>query len=124
MVARQDDVIVGHAMFSYVTLRSAQDLEVLALAPVAVAPALQSRGIGGALIQEGIERAEARHEPLVIVEGIPSYYPRFGFEPASRHGIEPPSPEVPDAAFMVRRLSSYHARYRGHVVYPPAFDVT
>ncbi len=124
LVAEQDDVIVGHAMFSYVILRSAEDVEVIALAPVSVAPAWQSKGVGGALIREGIARCDARGEPLVHVLGHPAYYPRFGFERSRPYGIEPADERTPDGATMVIKLSAYEERYRGRIVYPPAFDVT
>jgi putative acetyltransferase len=57
----------------------------------------------------------------VVLEGHPAYYPRFGFERASIYGIEKPAPQVPDEAFMVKRLSTWDDRYRGRLVYPPAF---
>jgi predicted N-acetyltransferase YhbS len=59
----------------------------------------------------------------VIVEGIPAYYPQFGFERARQHGIEPPSAHIPDAAWMVLRLANYDLSLRGDVVYSPAFEV-
>ncbi len=125
LVAERAGAVVGHVMFSYVTLRRAHDEKrVLILSPLAVSPAAQREGIGSALVRAGAAGAEARSEPLVIVEGIPSYYPRFGFERARALGIEPPSPQIPDAAWMARKLSNYDARWRGRVVYPPAFDVT
>jgi putative acetyltransferase len=124
LVAEEDGQVVGHIMFSYVTLKGDEEFRVLALACMAVTPERQRRGIGGALVEAGLELADARREPLVIVLGHPTYYPRFGFEPASRYGIEPPSAEIPDAAFMVRRLSGYSERQRGRVVYPPAFGMT
>jgi len=124
LVAEADGEVVGHVMFSYVTLRGDEDRRVLCMAPVSVAPAWQSKGVGGALVREGIARCEARGEPLVHVLGHPGYYPRFGFERARPHGIEPADPRTNDAAFMMIKLSAYDARYRGRIVYPPAFDVT
>ena len=91
------------------------------LAPLAVHPDHQNRGAGSALTEEGLRRLDHMGEPMVILEGIPSYYPRFGFERASQHGLETPSPLVPDEAFMIRRLTSYDPRIRGRVVYPSAF---
>jgi putative acetyltransferase len=125
LVAERDGGdIVGHVLFSYVTLRRAHDeKQVLILSPLAVRPDCQKDGIGSALVRAGITEAEARNEPLVIVEGIPAYYPRFGFERARLHGIEPPSGQIPDAAFMVLRLPNYETSYRGRIVYSPAFDV-
>ena len=124
LVAEADGEVVGHVMFSYATLRGDEDRRVLCMAPVSVAPAWQSKGVGGALVREGIARCEARGEPLVHVLGHPGYYPRFGFERARPHGIEPADPRTNDAAFMMIKLSAYDARYRGRIVYPPAFDVT
>ena len=114
--------VVGHVMFSFVTLETGEgDMPILDLAPLAVHPDHQNRGIGSALTRYGLRLVEERGEPLVLVEGIPAYYPRFGFERASRHGITPPSPVVPDDAFMVKLLPSYDPVLRGKVRYPEAF---
>lgn len=124
LVAVEGGAVVGHVMFSYVTLRRAQDEKrVLCLSPLAVSPAVQRNGIGSALVRAGVAGAEVRGEPLAIVEGIPAYYPQFGFERARTHGIEPPSLKIPDAAFMVLRLSSYEPSLRGTIAYSPAFEV-
>lgn len=124
LVAESDGEVVGHVMFSYVTLRRERDeRRVLILSPLAAAPSLPREGIGSALVREGIARAEARKEPLIMVEGIPAYYPRFGFERARPYGIEPPTAKIPDAAFMVLRLSNYEPSLRGTIVYSPAFDI-
>lgn len=125
LVAEVDGVVVAHAMLSYVTLHGTdEEWQVLQLAPVAVVTERQRSGLGGAVVQACIDGAEARGEPLVMVQGHPEYYPRFGFERASRHGIEPPSPEQRDAAFMVRMLSAWNERYRGRIEYSPAFEGT
>lgn len=121
LVAVEDGEVVGHTMLSYSTLVGDEKYEVLQLSPVAVTPARQRDGIGSAVILAGIERAKARHEPLVVVLGSPAYYPRFGFEPCRRFGIEPPVPEM-EPAFMVLPLPDYDERYHGRVVFPPAFD--
>ncbi len=121
LVAVEDGEVVGHTMLSYSTLVGDEEHEVLQLSPVAVTPARQRDGIGSALIRVGIERAKARHEPLVVVLGHPAYYPRFGFEPCRRFGIEPPVPEM-EPAFMVLPLPDIDERYQGRVVFPPAFD--
>jgi len=124
LVAEEEGKVVGHIVFSYITLKGDEEFRVLALAPMAVTPELQRRGIGGALVEAGLERADDQDEPLVIVVGHPTYYPRFGFESARGIGIEPPSEDFPDDAFMVRRLSRHSERHRGRVVYPPAFGIT
>lgn len=124
LVAMADGELIGHVMFSYATLRGDEDRRVLCMAPVSVAPAWQSKGAGGALVREGLARCEARGEPLVHVLGHPGYYPRFGFEQSRPHGIEPADERTRDGATMIIKLSAYDARYRGRMVYPPAFDVT
>jgi putative acetyltransferase len=121
LVAEIDGEIVGHVMFSRVTIEGAGTHDVLSLAPLAVAPSHQNRGIGTALTTDGIERIRVMGEPLVVVEGHPRYYPRFGFVPGSAVGVEKPAAEVPDAAFMVLRLTRAAADITGKLVYPPPF---
>jgi len=121
LIAEENGLVIGHVLFSKVSIEGAGTFEVYCLAPLAVHPDHQNRGVGSALTEEGLRRLDRMGEPMVILEGIPSYYPRFGFERASQHGLEPPDPLVPDEAFMIRRLTSYDARIRGRVVYPAAF---
>ena len=122
LVAGLDDEVVGHLLLSYVTLETGHgDEEVLELAPMAVRPERQHEGIGSALVIAGLDAAEVREEPLVLVLGHPWFYPRFGFRPASAFGITPPRP-VPEATFMVKPLTTYHRDLSGRVVLPPTFD--
>lgn len=122
LVADNSGVILGHVMFTRVTLESDPPAKVLALAPVSVYPAYQKRGIGSALIRRGLAIADERGESLVVVLGHPEYYPRFGFVPASSLGIASPWPDIPDDAFMVKPLSGYREDLKGTVRYPPEFD--
>lgn len=124
LVADRSGVILGHVMFTHVTLEADPPVQVLALAPVSVFPAFQKRGIGSALISHGLAIADELGEPLVVVLGHPEYYPRFGFVRASTLGITPPWEDVPDDAFMVKPLSAYREDMRGTVRYPPEFDET
>lgn len=121
IVAEVDGAVVGHILFSHVDLVGDQTRQVLSLAPLAVAKSAQLSGVGRALVEEGLARCDRRGEPLVVLEGIPAYYPRFGFEPAAEHHIDKPAHGVPDEAFMVYRLAAYDPAYRGKLVYPPAF---
>jgi putative acetyltransferase len=95
---------------------------VLSLAPLAVKPGRQRDGIGIALTRTVLGAADERGEPLVIVLGHPTYYPRFGFESARQHGIEPPDPQIPDDVFMVVPLRAYDPALRGRITYPDAFN--
>jgi putative acetyltransferase len=121
LVAEQAGEIVGHAMLSYVGVESSSR-RLLALAPMSVAPQRQLTGIGTALARESLRRAEERREPLVLVLGHPTYYPRFGFRPAAELGLRPPDPSIPSEAFMAISLGAYDPTLRGRVVFPPAFS--
>lgn len=123
LVAEQDGVVVGHVLVSYVSLvDGGAEHRVPSLSPLAVAPDHQRRGIGSALVRRVLEVVDAAGEPLVVLEGNPAYYGRFGFEHSAPHGIRIDLPHwaQPEAA-QVARLRAYDAHIRGRVVYPPAF---
>ena len=127
LVAEVDGVIVGHVMISGAVIRNdAGDRPVSMLAPLAVLPNCQRVGIGSALVRAALEAADARGDPMVIVEGSPAYYGRLGFEQSTRYGIDICLPEwAPPEAAQVIRLTSFDPddpTLRGTVVYPPAFD--
>ena len=120
LVAEEDGRIVGHVMFSYSALEGSE-AELLQLSPLSVAPDRQGRGVGSALTREALRRADESGEPLVLVLGHPTYYPRFGFRPASTLGLLAPNPEWPDEAFMAVPLSAYDPSLRGRVTFAPPF---
>lgn len=121
LVAARHGTVLGYALFSHVSLVGETTRTVLALAPLCVRPEWQRGGIGTRLVTVGLGYADELGEPLVTVLGDPAYYGRFGFEPASRYGIEPPA-GMPAAAYSVKPLEAYRPGMRGRVVYPPAFD--
>lgn len=101
LVAEDEAVVVGHILFTPVTVESAGERVVgMGLAPMAVLPERQRTGIGSQLVLRGLDMLRDRRCPFVVVVGHPEYYPRFGFEPASRHGLASQWDGVPDAAFM------------------------
>ena len=112
--------IVGHLLLSRVAIAGLDEL-ILALAPMAVVPEHQRRGIGSALVRAGLDVSESREEPLVVVLGHPWFYPRFGFKRASRYGLFP-SEAWPDPAFMAKPLTTWSGLLRGRVVYPATFE--
>ena len=123
LVAEDDSGVIAHVMLSWVGIEGGSRPRLLNLTPMSVRPDRQRAGVGTALIRDALGRAEAAGEPAVIVEGIPGYYPRFGFEPATALGFIPPNPRIPAEAFMVKRLPGYTPDLAGRIVYPPAFDV-
>lgn len=102
LVAVADEQIIGHILFTPAWLESPNlRVDGMGLAPLAVLPENQNRGVGGMLIQAGLMEIKNLGWPFVIVLGHPGYYPRFGFEPASRYGILCEYDGVPDEAFMI-----------------------
>jgi|GEM_PF-383460 len=73
--------VLGHILFSPLEIvhRGRTPIHALALAPLAVLPSHQFRGIGAALVRAGLERCRAIRCPGVVVLGDPHYYRRFGF---------------------------------------------
>jgi putative acetyltransferase len=121
MVADAGGEIVGHIMFSPVTLIGHPDLDISGLAPMAVRPGWQRRGIGSRLVRAGLERCRDLGFRAVVVLGHPEFYPRFGFAPASRFGIRSEY-DVPDDVFMSMELVAGALRNRsGTIRYHPAF---
>ena len=116
LVAERDGALVGHIAFSPVTPeRVAPGVVAFGLGPMAVAPAHQRGGIGGELVAAGFAACAARGVGLVFVLGHPTYYPRFGFEPAAPRGFHYRS-EAFDRAFFLRELVPGAARGAGGLV--------
>jgi len=102
LVAEDEGRVVGHILFTPVAVEGPKGTaEGMGLAPMAVLPDRQRQGIGSALVYRGLEMLRERSTRFVIVLGHPEYYPRFGFELASSHGLESQWQGVPDEAFMV-----------------------
>lgn len=105
LVAVIEKRVVGHIMFTPVTAQDATGaIKGMGLAPMAVLPEFQLQGVGSALVEHGLTRLRVDGCPFVIVLGHPEYYPRFGFQPASRFNLRCQWDGVPDAAFMVQAL--------------------
>jgi len=118
LVAEEDGEVVGHVLVSRFGLEGSER-GVLGLGPIGVLPAHQGRGIGSALVRAALDGARELGEPVVVLEGSPAYYSRFGFVRADELGLLPP-PTAPDVAFQAAVLDE-DALPQGRVVYPPAF---
>jgi putative acetyltransferase len=104
LVAELNGQVVGHILFTPVTIESAnRTITVLGLAPMAVLPPYQRRGIGTGLVERALARLKTAGHRGVVVLGHPVYYPRFGFVPASTFGIRSEY-DAPDAAFLALEL--------------------
>ncbi len=122
LVAVESGIIVGHVMFSPVSLSGHPDLKIMGLAPMAVAPEHQRKGIGSALVRAGLDRCKHLGFGAVVVLGYPEYYPRFGFLPSTRFGIKCEY-EVPEGVFMIfELLPDYLRDASGTIKYHAAFS--
>ncbi len=104
LLAYDDGHPIGHVLFTRVTLDRRPDVACSILAPLAVVPAFQRRGVGRALIEHGARLLAESGVKLLFVLGDPNYYTRCGFEPAIPYGLRAPYPIVPEEAWMVRAL--------------------
>ena len=121
LVADDGGEVVGHILFSPVTLDGANASRAIGLAPMAVVPGRQRSGIGSGLVRAGLEACRELGVTWVVVLGHPEYYPRFGFVPASRFGLTCEY-DVPDEVFMAQELvEGSLAECEGCVRYHPAF---
>jgi putative acetyltransferase len=118
LVAVSERQTHGHVISSYVDVEPGAR-RVLQVGPLAVLPSHQRRGIGSALMGETIRIADARGEPLLLIEGNPKYYERFGFTRADAVGIEPPHEAHGPQYFMIRPLARYDPGFCGRAIYPP-----
>lgn len=103
LVAEAGDRIVGHILFTPVQILEAPHLRMMGLAPMAVLPELQRRGVGSLLASAGLERCRDAGFGAVVVLGHPDYYPRFGFRPAGGFGLDCEY-DVPPEVFQVLEL--------------------
>jgi putative acetyltransferase len=118
LVAEVDGEVVGHVLLSRATVDGRHPA--LALAPLAVREDHRGRGIGAGLVNAVLGAADALGHTMVGVLGHPAFWARFGFQPASTLGLEPPE-DWWGETFLVRRLTTADPRMQGRFQYAPAF---
>ena len=124
LVAIIDNNIIGHILFTKIKIvdSNQNEFESLALAPMAVSPKYQKKGIGGKLINKGLDIATKLNFKSVIVLGHEYYYPKFGFVPTTKWEIKAPY-EVPVNAFMgIELVKDGLKNISGIVQYPKEFE--
>ncbi|MEM7111559.1 MAG: N-acetyltransferase [Chloroflexota bacterium] len=120
LVAEDRGEVVGHILFSLVTV--GDNGTGIALGPLAVHPDWQKQGVGSQLTKAGIVACRRLGFSRLIVLGHPTYYPRFGFVPASRFGVHSEY-KVPDEVFMAQELTTgAFNTCSGLVKYAPEFQ--
>jgi putative acetyltransferase len=122
LVAEDNKIIVGHILYTPVSLSEYPDIKIMGLAPMGVLPGFQRKGIGSALVRTGLESCKQLGYGAVVVLGHPEYYPRFGFIPSFHFSIGVEY-EVPEDVFMIMELQTGYLRGKtGIISYHPAFS--
>lgn len=122
LVAEEDGIVRGHISFSPVMLvGGSPGISLAGLAPMAVLPEYQRRGIGSKLVENGLQLCRQAGYAAVVVLGHPGYYSRFGFIPSARYGITSEY-AVPEELFMVKELrDGVLSGQKGIIKYHEAF---
>lgn len=118
LVAVSEDGLIGHVLLTTAEVideRAARN-RVLVLSPLSVLPGKQRRGIGSSLVQQALAEADAGGHQMVVLQGSPQYYPRFGFRDSRSLGITMDLPDwAPAEAGMAHPLTAYDPAVRGHL---------
>lgn len=109
LLAAEADRALGHVLFSRAGVADADKAAALAiLAPLAIVPLAQGKGLGSRLVAAGLDRLAADGIAGALVLGDPAYYRRFGFRPARPRGLLPPYalPEAWAEAWMLKEFGN------------------
>lgn len=122
LVAEYNDIVIGHILFSEVSLDGhCPNIKISGLAPMAVLPEYQKKGIGSQLVIEGMKACRQTEYSAVVVLGHPQFYPHFGFEPSVNFKIKSEF-DVPDEVFMIKELTKDAlTNCSGTIIYHAAF---
>jgi putative acetyltransferase len=122
LVAVAGDRVIGHILFSPLVIETPEgERAAAALAPMAVLPEWQRRGVGSALVRFGLDACRRQGIGAVIVVGHPEYYPRLGFSAALARNLQSPYPELGDAWMALELTPGALSGVSGRVRYPEAF---
>ncbi len=124
LVAVLSGEITGHIAFNPISIEGYSSCKGISLAPLAVLPSSQRKGIGARLVNKGLQECRRLGYEFVVLVGHPDYYPRFGFIQANSLGLKCEF-EAPDAAWMVLELRRGALEgIRGKVSFRPEFAET
>src|SRR5690606_25984042 len=123
LVAELDGKVVGYILLTKIRIVNEHgNITSLALAPVAVLPTYQRKGIGGRLIGAAHEKATELGFGSVVLLGHEKYYPRFGYEPADKFGIKLPFDVPAENCMAIELVEGALSDVNGMVEYPPEFN--
>jgi putative acetyltransferase len=122
LVAEIAGNVVGHIILSRLRYDNpSRACMLLALGPIGVLPEFQKQGVGTSLTKEAIQRSRELGYLGIGLIGHPTYYPRFGFQPASRFGIVLPYKVPDDVAMVLPLFEGSLIGCEGKVLFPAAF---
>ncbi|MCW8311200.1 MULTISPECIES: GNAT family N-acetyltransferase [Sphingobacterium] len=122
LVAVFAEQIVGYILLSRIKIKGVNiDHDSLAVAPVAVLPEYQNKGIGGLLLKEAHERAKMLGFASAILLGHASYYPKFGYKEAACFNIKLPFDVPSENSMAIELVENGLSGIEGRVEYPPEF---
>jgi putative acetyltransferase len=119
LVARRGGALVGHVLFSRLTAVESMGLKAVALGPLGVLESYRRKGVGAALVSEGIEILRSQGTDVVFVLGDPAYYGRFGFSAELARNFETPYDGPHQQALALTERGRYA---HGLIRYAPAFS--
>lgn len=124
IVALVNSKVVANAVFSKLAVTPSRGaITAVALAPVAVAPAYQRRGLGSIVIRFGLQLCGERGYDAVFVLGDPVYYMRFGFSSEIAKGMRSPYSGAGSSWMALELRPLTLCGLDGEVRYPTAFSI-
>jgi putative acetyltransferase len=122
LVATNGERVVGHILFTPVSIDPPASVRIAGLAPMAVRPDSQRAGIGSRLVRAGLDECRRHGYSAVVVLGYPDYYPRFGFVPAHARELRCEFPCPPEAFMALELETGALTGHRGLIRYRPEFN--
>ncbi|MBX7263660.1 MAG: N-acetyltransferase [Chitinophagaceae bacterium] len=122
LVAETKQQIVGYILLSKIIIEtSTENITSLALAPVAVLPSFQKKGIGRKLIEEAHRIAKELGYQSIILLGHEKYYPKFGYRHLHHFNISLPFVAPKENCMALELVPGALKNKNGKVIYPKEF---
>ncbi len=122
-VADTGKFVVAHILYTKVKISGFENLDnIYGLAPMAVLPEYQGKGIGSKLILESLKELKRIGAKAVFVLGHKDFYPKFGFKKAIEHGFYYKDIKYSESFFWLELNPNYLKSISGEVIYHTAFD--